>query len=368
MNNQVTTVGTGVVSGTNYEWKKVPGFPNVYASSLGQIGIMSPKMRLRIVRGFEQKTTKGTYWYSRVYDDSGEGVKKAHHQLVTLAFHGFPPSDGKKYEPNHINGDKHNNRPDNLEWMTRSQNVQHAFDSGLCISGLRVYATNVLTGEEKTFNSFSATARAWGIPRKRFTDIVANHRVIPYLGQWVFSVDDSSDKKLNRYQRTNLIYKDYRDGKIVICNDSFDAASLTGVKSGTIQARTAKTGNNYKDKYTIVNGYVFKVVKDETPWPEYTKEQIAQSIEIYKIGGKLGQKQCFMKNYLTGEITKHKSISEAAKSVHSALGVIRAFSSMFTKLVKNKSLALYKGRVIKSIDDERSWPEYTNDQISRSIV
>lgn len=46
------------------------------------------------------------------------------HRIICLAFK--PIENPDDYQVNHIDGDKHNNRISNLEWVTGSQNVQHA--------------------------------------------------------------------------------------------------------------------------------------------------------------------------------------------------------------------------------------------------
>lgn len=61
---------------------------------------------------------------------SKDGVGKCLyiHRLVAEAY--IPNKYGKR-EVNHIDGNKHNNHINNLEWATRSENMQHAFDNGL---------------------------------------------------------------------------------------------------------------------------------------------------------------------------------------------------------------------------------------------
>ena len=49
------------------------------------------------------------------------------HRMVASAFHGQP----KGLEVNHKNGIKDDNRPENLEWVTRSENHLHAYRNGL---------------------------------------------------------------------------------------------------------------------------------------------------------------------------------------------------------------------------------------------
>lgn len=59
------------------------------------------------------------------------------HRLVAMAF--CKKNEGCN-EVNHIDGDKTNNRSDNLEWVTSSQNSQHAWDTGLQRNNLGIYA------------------------------------------------------------------------------------------------------------------------------------------------------------------------------------------------------------------------------------
>lgn len=56
------------------------------------------------------------------------GKTRTVHRLVATAF--IPLEDGKIFV-NHKDGNKQNNKSTNLEWCTRSENMQHAYDHNL---------------------------------------------------------------------------------------------------------------------------------------------------------------------------------------------------------------------------------------------
>jgi len=69
-----------------------------------------------------------TYGYIQVGLTASGGERRCHrvHRLVAVAFLG----DGGGLEVNHIDLDKTNNKVENLEWVTKLQNAEHAVKAG----------------------------------------------------------------------------------------------------------------------------------------------------------------------------------------------------------------------------------------------
>lgn len=63
------------------------------------------------------------------FSENGKTKMYLVHRLVLATFR--PVRNMDELDVNHINGNKLDNRLDNLEWCTRSQNIRHSYDNGL---------------------------------------------------------------------------------------------------------------------------------------------------------------------------------------------------------------------------------------------
>lgn len=112
------------------KWVDVLGFEGVYAiSSLGRVMRVSGGAGSRAGRILKPDTsTKGYLRVSLYKGKRKETYRPFVHQLVARAFIGPCPVG---YQVNHIDGDKTNNRPANLEYATLLENLVHARRTGL---------------------------------------------------------------------------------------------------------------------------------------------------------------------------------------------------------------------------------------------
>ena len=124
-----------LISRSEEEWKAIQGYEGIYeVSNFGNVRSLPRYKRGNLdskvfIEGKTIKQVKNNRGYYIVQLSKNNKVKNfSVHRLVAEA---FIPNPNNFPQVNHINGNKKDNRVENLEWVSASTNVKHAVSMGL---------------------------------------------------------------------------------------------------------------------------------------------------------------------------------------------------------------------------------------------
>lgn len=117
------------------EWKDVYGFDGYQVSSLGRVRTYN-KITISNLHGerhwkdriLKQKISKKDNCSRVELWKNGKHFTVLVHRLVAKAFLGIPTNEDMNV--NHKDGNRQNNTVENLEWLSRADNIRHGFVNG----------------------------------------------------------------------------------------------------------------------------------------------------------------------------------------------------------------------------------------------
>ena len=122
-------------------WKDIAGYEGIYKiSNLGEVKSSYNKNGIKLLKG--RISNSG---YRRVVLVKNKEKRCPNvHRLMAI---NFIENKENKPQVNHIDGNKLNNRLDNLEWSDRSENMKHAYNTGLMDNWIKPVLQYSLSGE-----------------------------------------------------------------------------------------------------------------------------------------------------------------------------------------------------------------------------
>lgn len=143
------------------EWRPIPTFGGRYEiSNTGLARRSAPAKSTYVGRVRVPRVNRWGYLhFVATRDDKCVDIRI--HRAVAIAFLGDPPFPGAQV--NHKDGNKLNNRVENLEWCSRQENVSHSRRVGLCHDTKIVCQLTGNGSLVRKYESIHAAARALGL-------------------------------------------------------------------------------------------------------------------------------------------------------------------------------------------------------------
>lgn len=237
----------------NEEWRDVVGYEGLYqVSNLGRVKSLEVKFKNSFYNKKREKIMSqhdnGKGYLTISISINGKSKKEYVHRLVANS---FIYRDEDKVEVNHKNLNKKDNNINNLEWVSKKENMRHARING-AFENIKIYQYSIEGFYEREFSSLVEAAEFHNLSSKG--DICRsckNERAICRGHRFRYYKKDKINIPKKKFKEVEA-YKD--DILITKYLSSKEASISLGVKENTIVTSCLRN--------TKCKGYILKYINN----------------------------------------------------------------------------------------------------------
>lgn len=255
-----------------HEYVYIPGFTQYCINKNGEVINIRNGNKLT-----KRINTYTGYCYYDLVSDLKERITISEHKLLGLAYLDYS-NNVDLLIVNHKDGVKTNNKLENLEWITASENLDHAYENNLRNNNHKILVKNVETKEIRSYRSINKCAIDLNINFETLRGRLqaTNQPIFPGLNDEYlqFKMDDDTpwrevsdirEELKNRTLSTAIVAKN------IFTNKIFEYNTLSETeKDLNIGRKTISTNLKYGISKIPVLEYIFKYKNDNSDWPTYT--------------------------------------------------------------------------------------------------
>lgn len=244
---------------------EIPGFPGYYVSEEGQIySNRSKRLLVPSING-------SGYLNVRLTPPNGKTKTLGVHRVICMTFKPYQ-GDFSKLIVNHIDGNKLNNRKENLERGTHGYNLRHAGNLGLTSKCRPILVVNPLTGDITEFPSIVDCANTLGVSKDKINYRVKTKGKVLFPEKLLYLFRSDKEEFLKNFMKKNYIkethgtktpiqVKNLISGEIKTFDRLSVFASELKTPLPTISSWFSKT-----DQPVVPGFYQIKLISDNSPW------------------------------------------------------------------------------------------------------
>lgn len=253
----------------------IPGYSRYVVNHNGNVlTVKTGKLRAWTKTVPAKNSIRGGYVVAPLVSDFGIPRNITRHRVISLVFLEYTEHPGR-FVINHKNGVGGDDRVENLEFCTHSQNTKHAYDSGLHSNKLAaIDVKNWITGFEKSYPSIQNCCDEHNLTHSFVSGrLLSKKNNRKFRDGWRFKRTCDQWLELDEFiEQTEderaVASKHLDSGNIYIFRSLNEAARETKNNFGTVQSQCSS-----ESKYPC-KGWIFRYLDNFKEWPVYTDKQL----------------------------------------------------------------------------------------------